>query len=209
MKKFVLTYLVFLFSSNSFAADCAISASGDYIMKNWTGQCKNGMVHGEGAGTNYTKAYTIGKYEVYEYGTDKTGFIFEDWGWEKTIEVYKIDKFTKDPYGRNQRVYDYKCVEGCTPYITKKSIWIAEGSPNTAGNRVPLEILLSAQYEQIQKRGIDSMDPSTFKSYLLAEENKIAVAEIKKIDMIEDPLVAGVTLSLGSANKPNKKSKKK
>ena len=98
------------------------------------------------------------------------------------------------------------------PYINKNSTWIVNrfDAPDI---RIPLDTLVDDLYKEIQKQGIASMDPATFKSYLFAEESKIKAAELKKLEMIEDPPVLGVRLSLGDVSsdeaKPKKKSKKK
>jgi hypothetical protein len=206
-----------------FAADCATK---EYIMTNWTGQCVNGKAQGQGSGrANYSadnySIDVVGKFQALKNGAYKTGLYFEDWGagQSKKIKVYIIDESASASRGVNQTFYSYLCIEGCKPHITKNSFWASNGEftnnkLDTPENRVPLEKLVTLMHAQIQKQGIDSMDPQTFKSYLFAEDVKAEVAEKQRLlDMADDPPVAGIILSLGgegdSPVKAKKKSKKK
>ena len=214
MKKNVLLYLVLLCVSNAFAADCLLREKYEYQMFGWTGSCVGGVVRGEGIGkTSYTTV--IGKYEGYQWGTEQTGFFYEyspAFG-RKRIEAYKNDDVsTGSNYGKTL-IYRFECVEGCTPYISKNSLWVNTGLSSSTGTKVPLETLLNVQYGELRKMGVSTMTPEVFKSYLLAEERQIASAEQRKLDMVEDPPVAGIKLSLSgkdnSTVKTKKKSKKK
>ena len=205
------------------ASDCTTK---EYIMNNWSGQCINGKVNGEGSGRAVYSAdnYSIdvvGKFKVHKNGAYKTGFYFEDWGngQSKKIKVYKINESASDPYEFNKEILSSICIEGCKPYITKDSIWASNGNRNevldkSAESRVPLEQLINIVYSNLQKQSIDSMDPATFKSFLFADQTKAVVAEKQKLlDMADDPPVVGIRLSLsgegGSTVKTKKKSKKK
>jgi len=131
----------------------------------------------------------------------------------KKIEAYKNDDVsTGSNYGKTL-IYRFECVEGCTPYISKNSLWVNTGSSSSSSTKVPLETLLNVQYGELRKMGVSTMTPEVFKSYLLAEERQIASAEQRKLDMVEDPPVAGIKLSLSgkdnSTVKTKKKSKKK
>ena len=214
MKKIGLFMGLFLYALTSIGADCTTK---EFTMSNWTGQCIDGKVHGQGRGKAYNTIDTVAKYQVHKFGTYKTGLYFEDYGAGSTkkIKVYKIDESANESVGVNQTYYSYVCVEGCTPHVTNSSFWASNGESklDTPESRVSLEKLVSLMHEQIQKQGIDSMDPTTFKSFLFAEQTKAVVAEKqKKLDMADDPPVAGIRLSLGgeskSSVKPKKKSKK-
>jgi hypothetical protein len=213
MKKFILLCLIF-YATNAFAADCLLREKYEYQMFGWTGACVNGVVRGEGTGkTTYTTV--IGKYEVYPWGTEQTGFFYEyspGFGTKK-IEAYKNDDVTTGSNYGKTLIYRFECVEGCTPYISKNSLWVNTGSSTYKDHKVPLETLLNVQYAELRKMGVDTMTPEVFKNYLLAEERQIASAEQRKLDMVEDPPVAGIKLSLGGEGdlpvKAKKKSKKK
>lgn len=199
---------MFCFTAGAFAQDCLLREKYDFKMFGWSGSCVGGVVRGEGTGkTTYTTV--IGKYEVYEWGTENTGLFYEyspAFGTKK-IEAYKNDDVsTGSNYGRTL-IYQFECVEGCTPYISKNSVWLNTGS--STGTKRSLDSLLNMQYGELRKMGVSTMTPEVFKSYLLAEERQLLAAEQKKIDMVEDPPVKGVTLSLGDDAKPAKKSKKK
>lgn len=215
--------LLSMLASSVFAADCTTK---EYIMTNWTGECVNGKVHGQGSGkANYSadnySINVVGKFQALKNGAYKTGLYFEDWGagQSKKIKVYIIDESASASRGVNQTFYSYICIEGCKPHISKNSIWASNGEftnnkLDTPENRVPLEKLVTLMYAQIQKQGIDSMDPITFKSYLFAEDVKAEVAGKQRLlDMADDPPVKGIRLALGEASisesKPKKKSKKK
>lgn len=209
MKKFILLCLIF-YATNAFAADCLLREKYEYQMFGWTGSCVGGVVRGEGTGkTSYTTV--IGKYEVYQWGTEQTGFFYEyspAFG-SKKIEAYKNDDVsTGSNYGKTL-IYRFECVEGCKPYISKNSLWVNTGSSSSTGTKIPLETLLNVQYGELQKMGVSTMTPEVFKSYLLAEERQIASAEQRKLDMVEDSPVAGITLSLAGKSKPTKKPKKR
>lgn len=218
MKKIILLCLVFLYASNSFAADCATR---EYIMTNWTGECVNGKAQGYGSGrANYTaENYSInivGKFQALKNGAYKTGFYFEDWGSgeSKKIKVYKIDESASTPSDINKEILSCICVEECKPHITKNSIWASNGNRNEvldkSESKFTTEQLISLVYANLQSKGIDSMDPVTFKSFLFAEQAKAVVAEKQKLhEMADDPPVAGIKLSLGGDSKSTKKSKKK
>lgn len=214
MKKLILITFIFCFTKNAFAADCLLSEGYDFRMFGWTGSCVGGVVRGEGAGkTTYTTV--IGKYEVYQWGTENTGFFYEyspAFG-TKRIQAYENDDVSKgSAYGR-KLVYQFECVEGCTPYVSKNSLWVNTGSSTYKDHKVPLETLLNVQYAELRKMGVPTMTPEAFISYLLAEERQLEAAEVRKLDMVEDPPVVGVRLSLGGASndgvKPKRKSKKK
>ena len=214
MKKIGLFIGLFLYSLTTVATDCMIAGK-DYLMLNWTGQCVNGLVNGQGGGvssmnSNTPNEYEAGMFEAQKNVSRKTGLYYSASKGNasfKLIEVWKIDKSTQEMFKVNPRLYQYRCVEGCMPYINKNSTWIVNrfDAPDI---RIPLDTLVDDLYKEIQKQGIASMDPVTFKSYLFAEESNVKAAELKKLEMIEDPPVAGIRLSLGGDAKPKKKSKK-
>lgn len=210
MKKIVLLCLAFLYATSAFAADCLLREKYEFQMFGWTGSCVGGVVRGEGTGKT-TYATVIGKYEVYPWGTEQTGFFYEysPGSGTKKIEAYQNHDGSTGRSYEKTLIYRFECVEGCTPYISKNSLWVNTGSSTYKDYKVPLETLLNSQYTELRKMGVSTMTPEVFKSYLLAEERQVASAEQQKLDMVEDPPVAGITLSLGGEAKPKKKSKKK
>ncbi|PJD90420.1 MAG: hypothetical protein CTY12_09120 [Methylotenera sp.] len=216
--KFALLSILATQISFVFAADCATK---EYIMTNWTGQCVNGKAQGQGSGkANYSaENYSIdvvGKFQVYKNGAYKTGLYFEDWGagQSKKIKVYRIDESASASSDIGKEILSCICIEGCKPHITLNSIWSSYGNRNEvldkSETKFTTEQLISLVYANLQNKGIDSMDPVTFKSFLFAEQTKAVVAEKQKLlDMADEPPVKGVRLSLGGDAKPAKKSKKK
>lgn len=211
MKKIILIAFMFCFSAGAFAQDCLLREKYEFRMFGWTGSCVGGVVRGEGTGkTSYDTV--IGKFEVYQWGTEQTGFYYEarNVDGRKRIEAYKNDDVSSGSNYGKTLIYQFECAEGCSPYISKNSLWVNTGSSSHSGTKVPLETLLNVQYAELRKMGVSTMTPEVFKSYLLAEERQVAMAEQRKLDMVEDSPVAGITLSLGGDDaKPAKKSKKK
>ena len=222
MKKLLLFLGLFLYTLISNAADCSTRG---YVMTEWTGDCLNGKIQGVGSGkaNYYAQNYSLGvfgKFKIINNSSYKTGFYLEDWepGQSKKIKVYRTHDSRTVPDDVSEEVLSAICVEGCKSYITKNSVWASNGNRNqvldTTESNLTLDRLLSHVYANMQKLGIVSVDPATFKTYLLSGEVKSALAEKQRmLDIADDPPVVGVRLSLsdasGNSNKPKKKSKKK
>ena len=79
IKKTSLFIGLFLYSLTTVATDCMIAGK-DYLMLNWTGQCVNGLVNGQGGGvssmhSNTPNEYEAGMFEAQNMYLVKQGFI--------------------------------------------------------------------------------------------------------------------------------------